>query len=216
MAPRRLLSTCCGARGAGARPLLLCTCTCLFLAFIALPLCISTAWLLLNPSAARALSDLTAVLKPEVCPDDPAEACNSFDGVERLGEHFLRKTRHQPTFPATDFPWSKTLRRNFKVFRDEYVSYTREMRVPYQKELGESQVQLAGNVQWRTIPLRLSYADTDFAKHFPRSMALVRTSGVDAFSVYIHYMVRRGRPDEVISCSNNLTTTVSFVTVRRG
>lgn len=174
------------------RPLMW-ACTCTIVAFIVAPVCISAAWLAANPSAARALADLTAVFAPKEC--DENGLCNSFDGVVRLGKHFLSKTRHQPSFRAADFPWTETLRSNYEVFRDEYVDYTRSMRVPFHKELGDSQVELAGKVKWRTIPLRLSYSDTDFSKHFPKSMALIRKSGVDAFSVYVHYMARIGEKE---------------------
>ena len=176
----------------GFRPL---TCAIMWMCivFIAVPFCVSTAWLVANPKAARALAGLTAVFAPEVCDEDE---CNSFDGVRALGEHFLSTTKHKPAFRANNhklFPWTKTLRINYRVFRDEYLAYTRSHRVPLHKEMGESQVYLAGKVKWRTIPLRLSYADTDFSKHFPKSMALIRKSGVDAFSVYVHYMARRRR-----------------------
>lgn len=166
----------------------------MFIAFIVAPVCISAAWLAANPSAAKALADLTAVFAPEEC--DEHGRCNSFNGVRTLGEHFLSKTRHQPSFSAAEFQWTEILRSNYEIFRDEYADYARTMRVPFHREMGDSQVELAGRVKWRTVPLRLSYADTDFSKHFPKTMALIRASGVDAFSVYIHYMARtEGNPN---------------------
>ena len=122
---------------------------------------------------------MTDALKPDVCTSETE--CNSFDAVEALGECFLTKTNHQSVFRAADFPWTETLRRDYEVFKDEFFSFTKSSRAPFQRELGGAQYLLAGGLDWRTVPLRLSFFDTRFAKHFPRSMKLIRKSGVDAF-----------------------------------
>lgn len=170
---------------------LACACALLCTACLVTPLLFATLWLTWNPRLAKALGDLRLALQPEKCEPTPGEICNSFDAVDKLGEHFLSTTAHEPAFDSRAFPWTKTLREHYDVFLEEYVAYSREMRVPLQAEQSGSQARLATGVEWRTVPLRLSYHDTDFSRHFPRSMKLIRASGVDAFSVYIHFMARR-------------------------
>ena len=183
--PRRIPFARCFSRGLYSS--FSCLFLCALVALVVVPLCLSAAWVVANPVLLNAVVGLKEAYKPEVC--DPL--CNSFDAVEELGKYFLAKTKHQSVFPATDFPWTESLRRNYHVFRSEFFIFTESSRVPFQKELGPSQEFVAGQLGWRTVPLRLSFTDTNFAEHFPKSMKLIRNSGVQAFSIYLHYMARR-------------------------
>ena len=85
-----------------------------------------------------------------------------------------------PVFDTRDFPWSKTLRDNWKLIRDEYIDYVKNHKVPYYRQLdnsGAANADLSKFPKWRALILRAWNKDSDVMKSFPVTKGLLKNTG---------------------------------------
>jgi len=70
-----------------------------------------------------------------------------------------------------NYSWSKLLRENWQVIRDEYLEYNGY--IPTHKEVNSNVSNIVQSGQWRTLYLRAYNKDTELIDQFPKTKELI-------------------------------------------
>lgn len=96
------------------------------------------------------------------------------NGAKRMNNFLTDRCSDPSVFDASDFPWTKSLRDNWEIIRDEFLEYKEgDNVIPDYSDISLSLSR--GTPGWKTVFLRMFDQNTETSKRFPKTMALLNS-----------------------------------------